>query len=89
VKQIQFQSESKTVKMGDNVDSDLLYDEFDNNDRKEFDNVRSVFVGFSACFPFSRVFAVVGVAPMGWKNAFSFTETRCDQIIDIFSRPNA
>jgi hypothetical protein len=89
VKQIQFQSESKTVKMGDNVDSDLLYDEFDNNDRKEFDNVRSVFVGFSACFPCFRVFAAVGVAPMACKNAFSFTETRCDQIIDNFPLPNA
>ena len=29
--------------MGDNVDSDLLYDEFDNNDRKEFDNVKKCF----------------------------------------------
>lgn len=26
--------------MGDNVDSDLLYDDFQENDRKDFDNVR-------------------------------------------------
>lgn len=25
--------------MGDNVDSDLLYDDFQENDRKDFDNV--------------------------------------------------
>lgn len=29
--------------MGENVDSDLLYDDFQDNDRKEFDNVNNSF----------------------------------------------
>lgn len=40
------------IKMGDNVDSDLLYDDFDQNDRKEFDNVN---------FSFSLMFRVLFV----------------------------
>lgn len=31
--------------MGDNVDSDLLYDDFQENDRKDFDNVSLIFAG--------------------------------------------
>lgn len=35
--------------MGDNVDSDLLYDDFQDNDRKEFDNVIIWFLVFMDC----------------------------------------
>lgn len=72
---IKFKSEHQTVKMGDNVDSDLLYDEFDNNDRKEFDNVTNVFIKFSACFTRFHMFDVVLKTPMDIRKAFSFRKS--------------
>lgn len=30
--------------MGDNVDSDLLYDDFQDNDRKDFNDVNTTFI---------------------------------------------
>lgn len=38
-KLIKFHREHQVIAMGDNLDSDLLYDDFQENDRKEFDNV--------------------------------------------------
>lgn len=41
--------------MGDNLDSDLLYDDFQENDRKDFDNVNI----FRALGGFSSAFSVI------------------------------
>lgn len=42
--------------MGDNLDSDLLYDDFQENDRKEFNNVNILFFLYSCVLSVNRRF---------------------------------
>lgn len=39
-----YKVQHKVIKMGDNVESDLLYEDFQNEDQKEFNNVSTKYL---------------------------------------------